>query len=160
MRRNNFPGIPFCFNLMMRSSSQSLSIAFDLSRNTPRTSYPSSNDTYTPYTPYTHILHIYGPHIFTIRQLILFNNVSSRNLNIELSLGCHCQERLYQTKNLSKSKNFKQELRRQTTAVINCGALFSKNYLSNSAFFVKSITNLFSKYKGGIIGDFFIQKHF
>ena len=40
------PDIPFCFNLKMRPSCQTLSNAFDISRKTPLTSKPSSNDLY------------------------------------------------------------------------------------------------------------------
>ena len=38
--------IPFCFNLKMRPSCQTLSNAFDISRKTPLTSNPLSNDLY------------------------------------------------------------------------------------------------------------------
>ena len=48
MRRSNLPGIPFCFNLKMRPSYKTLSNTFDMSRNTPQTSYPSSNKAYIP----------------------------------------------------------------------------------------------------------------
>ena len=36
----------------------------------------------------------------------------------------------------------------------------AKNELNNSAFFLKSVTNLFSENKGGIIGVFFYSKTF
>ena len=49
MRRNNFPDIPFCSNLKMRPSCQTVSNAFDMPRKTPRTSYPSSNDASIPW---------------------------------------------------------------------------------------------------------------
>ena len=49
MGRNNLPDIPFCFNLKMRPSCKTLSCAFDMSRNTPQTSYPSSKDAYIPW---------------------------------------------------------------------------------------------------------------
>ena len=49
MRRNNFPDIPFCSNLKMRPSFQTLSNAFDMSKTTPRTSYPSSSDAFIPW---------------------------------------------------------------------------------------------------------------
>ena len=49
MRRNNFPDIPFCSNLKMRPSFQTLSNAFDMSKTTPRTSYSSSSDASIPW---------------------------------------------------------------------------------------------------------------
>ena len=45
-RFSKLPDIPFCFNLKMRPSCQTLSNAFDISRKTPLTSNPSSNDLY------------------------------------------------------------------------------------------------------------------
>ena len=41
---SRFSLISFCFNLKIIPSSQTLSNAFDISRNTPLISYPSSND--------------------------------------------------------------------------------------------------------------------
>ena len=42
-RFSKLPDIPFCFNLKMRSSFQTLSNAFDISKKTPLTSNPLSN---------------------------------------------------------------------------------------------------------------------
>ena len=43
---SKLPDIPFCFNFKMRPSSQTLSNAFNISRKTPLTSNPLSNDLY------------------------------------------------------------------------------------------------------------------
>ena len=43
------PDIPSCSNLKMRPLCQTLSDAFDMTRNAPRTSHPSSNDLYIPW---------------------------------------------------------------------------------------------------------------
>ena len=48
MKRSNLPGIQICFNLKMGPSCKTLSNTFDMSRNTPQTSYPSSNKAYIP----------------------------------------------------------------------------------------------------------------
>ena len=49
MRRTICKIFHFCFNWNMKPSCQTLSNAFDISRNTPRSSYPSANDTYIPW---------------------------------------------------------------------------------------------------------------
>ena len=41
---SKFPLIPFCFHLKIIPSCQTLSNAFDISWNTPLTSYPLLND--------------------------------------------------------------------------------------------------------------------
>ena len=43
---NRLPEIPFCFNLYVRPLGHTLSNALDMSKNTPRTSRPSSSDIY------------------------------------------------------------------------------------------------------------------
>ena len=48
MKRSNLPGIQICFNLKMGPSCKTLSNTFDMSRNTPQTSYPSSNKANIP----------------------------------------------------------------------------------------------------------------
>ena len=102
-------------------------------------------------------LHIDSPHIFNIRMLILlwpcafteskfwfFYDAISRKGYIIQKLIC-----------------FKQELRRDTVAVIDYYALFRKNGLNNSAFFVKIVTTCFNRTQAEY-SEFFliIQKHF
>ena len=45
-RFSKLPDIPFCFDLKMSPLCQNLSNAFDISRKTPLTSNPLSNDLY------------------------------------------------------------------------------------------------------------------
>ena len=45
-RFSKLPDMPFCFNLKTRSSCQTLSNTFDISRKTPRALNPSSNYLY------------------------------------------------------------------------------------------------------------------
>ena len=49
MKRKSLPDIPFCFNSEVKPLGQTLSDAFFMSIETPRTLYPSSNDAYIPW---------------------------------------------------------------------------------------------------------------
>ena len=77
-------------------------------------------------------MHIDSPHIFNICMLIL--SKFELFLDVITKIDYIRQKPVY----------FKQELRRQTAAVINYSALFSKKEFNNSDLFLKSVTNLFS----------------
>ena len=77
-------------------------------------------------------LHIDSPHISNICMLIL--SKFELFLDVITKIDYIRQKPVY----------FKQELRRQTAAVINYSALFSKKEFNNSDLFLKSVTNLFS----------------
>ena len=84
-------------------------------------------------------LHIDGPHIFNIRMLILLWPCAFSESKFWLFYDAISRKGYI----IQKLICFKQERRRDTVAVIDYYALFSKNEWNNSAFFVKLVTNLF-----------------
>ena len=97
-------------------------------------------------------------HIFLIFGcLFCYDHVLSLNLNFVFFYDAISRKGYI----IQKLICFKQELRRDTVAVIDYYALFRKNGLNNSAFFVKIVTTCFNRTQAEY-SEFFliIQKHF
>ena len=84
--------------------------------------------------------------LLTFGCLFYNDHVLSLNLSFEWFLGYHPRKGYIRQKFVC----FKSSIIEHS---------FAKNELNNSAFFLKSITNLFSLNKGGIIGVFLLFKN-